>query len=163
MGFLSNEFLKSTGFKAIADIEAKAAAAKADADAKAAADAKVVSDKAAQDQKYFDTVQKRTNNIEMQKNAAINAPSAPANVPSAPANVPSAPANVRSTPAKRAKFNFNSQTVNPVINGVATGQNFFKSKYTKMKKGGSVKSKVSTASKRGDGCAIKGKTKGRFV
>jgi hypothetical protein len=149
MGFLSNAFLKSTGLKAIADIEAKAAAAKADADAKAAADAKVISDKAAQDQKYFDTVQKRTNNIEMQKNAAINAPSAPANAPSAP--------------AKRAKFNFNSQTVNPVINGVATGQNFFKPKYTKMKKGGAVKSKVSTASKRGDGCAIKGKTKGRFV
>jgi hypothetical protein len=149
MGFFSNELLKSAGLKAIADIEAKAAAAKADADAKAAADAKVISDKAAQDQKYFDTVQKRTNNIEMQKNAAINAPSAPV--------------NVRSTPAKRAKFNFNSQTVNPVINGVATGQNFFKPKYTKMKKGGAVKSKVSTASKRGDGCAIKGKTKGRFV
>jgi hypothetical protein len=156
MGFFSNSLLKSVGLKAIADADAKAAAAKADADAKAAADAKVISDKAAQDQKYFDTVQKRTNNIEMQKNAAINAPSAPV-------NAPSAPVNVRSTPAKRAKFNFNSQTVNPVINGVATGQNFFKPKYTKMKKGGAVKSKVSTASKRGDGCAIKGKTKGRFV
>jgi len=37
-----------------------------------------------------------------------------------------------------------------------------------MKKGGAVKKKakggtVSSASKRGDGCAIKGKTKGRFV
>jgi len=37
-----------------------------------------------------------------------------------------------------------------------------------MKKGGTVKKmakggSVSSASKRGDGCAIKGKTKGRFV
>ena len=32
-------------------------------------------------------------------------------------------------------------------------------KYTKMKKGG----KVSSASRRADGCATKGKTKGRFV
>lgn len=37
-----------------------------------------------------------------------------------------------------------------------------------MKKGGAVKKKakggtVSSASKRGDGCAVKGKTKGRFV
>ena len=41
-------------------------------------------------------------------------------------------------------------------------------KETGMKKGGAVKKKakggtVSSASKRGDGCAIKGKTKGRFV
>jgi hypothetical protein len=34
-----------------------------------------------------------------------------------------------------------------------------KAKSKGMKKGG----KVSSASKRGDGCAIKGKTKGRFV
>jgi hypothetical protein len=41
---------------------------------------------------------------------------------------------------------------------------------TGMKKGGKVKAKkmakggsVSSASKRADGCAIKGKTKGRFV
>lgn len=32
-------------------------------------------------------------------------------------------------------------------------------KYSEMKKGG----KVSSASKRADGCAVKGKTKGRFV
>ena len=37
-------------------------------------------------------------------------------------------------------------------------------KYGTMKKGGAVKKKsVSSASKRGDGIAIKGKTKGRFV
>jgi hypothetical protein len=141
MGFFGNKLINLAASKIIADDKA--------ATDKAAADAKAVSDKAAQDQKYFDTVQKRKNDIAMQKNAAINAPSVIANVPAAP--------------AKRAKFNFNSQTVNPVINGVATGQNFFQPKYTKMKKGGSVKSKVSTASKRGDGCAIKGKTKGRFV
>lgn len=31
------------------------------------------------------------------------------------------------------------------------------------KKGGKVKSKVSSASKRGDGCCVKGKTRGRMV
>jgi hypothetical protein len=138
MGFFGNKLLEQVSSKIIANDKAVADAKVA----KDAADAKVVSDKAAQDQKYFDTVQKRKDNIAMQKNAAINA---------------------SSVPAKTTKFNLNSQTVNPVINGVATGQNFFKPKYTKMKKGGSVKSKVSTASKRGDGCAIKGKTKGRMV
>jgi hypothetical protein len=32
-----------------------------------------------------------------------------------------------------------------------------------MKKGGKVKAKVSSASKRADGCCVKGKTKGRMV
>jgi hypothetical protein len=32
-----------------------------------------------------------------------------------------------------------------------------------MKKGGKVKAKVSSASKRADGCAVKGKTRGKFV
>ena len=32
-----------------------------------------------------------------------------------------------------------------------------------MKKGGKVKAKVSSASKRADGCCTKGKTKGRMV
>ena len=34
---------------------------------------------------------------------------------------------------------------------------------TGMKKGGKVKSKVSSASKRADGCAQRGKTRGKFV
>jgi len=32
-----------------------------------------------------------------------------------------------------------------------------------MKKGGAVKAKSSSASKRADGCCVKGKTKGRMV
>jgi hypothetical protein len=60
--------------------------------------------------------------------------------------------------------------------GGATGSTGFKSAFggidsnmlsNRMKKGGSVKAskapKASSASKRGDGIAIKGKTKGRFV
>ncbi len=34
---------------------------------------------------------------------------------------------------------------------------------TGMKKGGKVKAKASSASKRADGCAQRGKTRGRFV
>lgn len=36
-------------------------------------------------------------------------------------------------------------------------------KLPKMAKGGKVKSKVSSASKRADGCAQRGKTRGKFV
>ena len=36
-------------------------------------------------------------------------------------------------------------------------------KVPSMKKGGKVKSKVSSASKRADGCAQRGKTRGKFV
>jgi hypothetical protein len=106
---------------------------------KAEEDAKV-----AQDQKYFDVVQKRKDSIAAQKEAVINKPSAT---------------------TKTTKFDWNQQQPNNVLNGVAMGQAFVKPEYTEMKKGGSVKSKpkVSTASKRGDGCCIKGKTKGRFV
>jgi len=32
-----------------------------------------------------------------------------------------------------------------------------------MRRGGKVKNKVSSASKRADGCAVKGKTRGKFV
>jgi len=44
-------------------------------------------------------------------------------------------------------------------------QNLMSPGYNKMKKGGAVKSKlkVSSASKRADGCATKGKTRGRIV
>ena len=47
---------------------------------------------------------------------------------------------------------------------IPTGQSYNPETYKparEMKKGGKVK--VSSASKRADGCAIKGKTKGRFV
>ena len=44
-------------------------------------------------------------------------------------------------------------------------QNLMSPGYNKMKKGGAVKSKpkVSSASKRADGCAIRGKTRGRNI
>jgi hypothetical protein len=47
-------------------------------------------------------------------------------------------------------------------------QNLMSPGYNKMKKGGSVKAKCmskggSTASKRADGCAMRGKTKGRMI
>ena len=44
-------------------------------------------------------------------------------------------------------------------------QNLMSPGYNKMKKGGAVKSKpkVSSASKRADGCATKGKTRGRMI
>jgi len=123
--------------KAAADKDAadKVAALKAEADAQAAKDAK-----------YLAAVQERKDSIAAQKESAANAPSAP---------------------AKTIKFEWNPQPVNPSIDGIATGQAFLKPNYIKMKKGGAVKKvkskTVSMASKRGDGCAIRGKTKGRFV
>jgi len=53
--------------------------------------------------------------------------------------------------------------VNPRSIQLPTGQSYnpdtYKPARENMKKGG----KVSSASKRADGCAVKGKTKGRFV
>ena len=54
------------------------------------------------------------------------------------------------------------------IGGSLAGQAGLRGMAAGMKKGGAVKKmakggSVSSASKRGDGCAIKGKTKGRFV
>jgi hypothetical protein len=122
--------------KAAAD---KTAALKAEADSQAAA-------QAAKDAKYLASVQERKDSIAAQKEAAVNVPSAP---------------------SKTTKFDWNPQPVNASIDGIATGQAFLKPNYIKMKKGGAVKKvkskAVSTASKRGDGCAIRGKTKGRFV
>jgi hypothetical protein len=137
---------KSIANKAAADKEAadKLIADKAIADKtaalKAEADAKI-----ARDNKYFDAVQAKKDSIAAKKEAAAQEPAI----------------------AKKPKFDWNAQEIAPSIDGVATGQAFLKPNYIKMKKGGSVKSKpkekVSTASKRGDGCAIRGKTKGRFV
>lgn len=136
MSFFGSGNFMSLAASAIQKKEAedKAAADKA-ASLKAETDAK-----AAQDQKYFDVVQKRKNNIAAQKESVINKPS---------------------TSTKTTKFDWNQQQPNNVLNGVAMGQSFVKPEYTAMKKGGSVKlkPKVSSASKRADGCCIRGKTR----
>lgn len=51
----------------------------------------------------------------------------------------------------------------PVFRGV--GDIFYKkrAKFTRMKKGGAVKSKTKHKCTRGDGCAKRGKTKGRII
>jgi hypothetical protein len=62
------------------------------------------------------------------------------------------------------------ETIKPAREFTATemAQNLMSPGYNKMKKGGSVKAKCmskggSTASKRADGCAMRGKTKGRMI